>query len=327
MAVDVAAIGPFFCIGLAWIERRHRNIEAGEMGRRLATWCMILLGVGIGLGLVMAAILWLNGDDRFFAGLQRIPQRRLGFGVAELVFYLLCMLAYRGLWRAPRCPAWLHSLFGLAAGTNLLYHFPVLFTVIRLAGSGRSLPQTASGHVDVVHAMLLPESLARLAHHVAAAVVVSGVFVLWLTNRPPRRAADGKSSRRLGAWAARIALAAALLQVPLGGYLLMQIPTAIRNELLGRDLAATALLAVGVVAAIGLMHHLATAAWGEATTREIARSTLLVALVMLMMVAAERRARQVAEPPVHRLASQADPHSSLAVVTDFVLQESPLHGN
>jgi len=285
IAVDAAAVLPLFCVVIAYFSRRGGSPTLSDVGRRLAGWSVGLLLIGAVLGLLAAGLLAVAGEERFFAGFERIPPSRIGFGIAEFAFSLVTMFAYRQLWTRRWFPFWAHSLLAVAASTNLLYHFPVLFTVIATAGTTIELPKTASGHVDVVRVMLVPENVARLAHHGVAALVVAGVMAMWIV----RRGEGNEPALKVVVWSARVALMAAVLQVLLGGYLLLQVPASIRDQLLGRDLVAAAAFAASVLAAILLMHWLATAAGGETTHGHVARCLLLTVLVMLLMAAVRHR--------------------------------------
>ena len=306
MAVDIAAVLPLVCVALYWYERGTGIAAAGLLGRRLAIASIMMLLTGVLLGLAAALLLTVAGDDRFMDGLRRMPPRRLWFGVAELVFSVACMLAYRVTWSWKRLPGWIHSLVAFAAATNLLYHFPMLFVAISMAGSVADLPQTEAGYVNVVRVMLLPETLARLSHHLAAAVIVTVVYVLrrlTTMQQLAQEAGGQKLVHWLGVWGARVGLIAAMLQVLLGGYLIMQVPRLVRDQLLGGDTITAVVFAGSILGAIALMHQLAAVAWGELGPQQIRRCLLFTFLVMFLMTAARHRSRS--QLPVQKVPATA----------------------
>ena len=50
LAVDVATVAPFVCIFLEWRETARGDLAAGQLGRKLVDWSLILLTAGIVLG-------------------------------------------------------------------------------------------------------------------------------------------------------------------------------------------------------------------------------------------------------------------------------------
>ncbi|HEV3415668.1 MAG TPA: hypothetical protein VG056_02600, partial [Pirellulales bacterium] len=97
--------------------------------------------------------------------------------------------------------------------------------------------------------------------------------------------------------AARLALVATLLQIPVGLWVLFALPTAVQSQLLGEDWIATLLFGLSVIVALGLMHQLAMASLGAVSRQAVGRTALLLAAVVFLMVATLHRARQcVLEP-------------------------------
>ena len=128
--VNLAAIGPLFCIGLIW--RDAPDLQ--QTGKWLAKWSCagLLIGMLLG-GLIMGMYSFggaaLNGT-RFYNALLQIPHARLWWGVAELAFYFLCMLPAVFFWPALMRRRWLLTVLLFLAATNLLYHFTPLFVVV-----------------------------------------------------------------------------------------------------------------------------------------------------------------------------------------------------
>ncbi len=288
LAVDVAMMGPLVCIFLKWRETARGDMAAGRLGLKLVDWSLILLTAGIVLGLIVVGILWATGQNEFFDALGQIPTRRLWFGVGELAFSYLCLGAYRALWDRAGSRRFWHPLLGFLASTNLMYHFPPLFTVI---GVLATRPDLWGSQHDFVSLMLLGESLWRIVHHLLAACTVSGVAMIVLAVQLGRGGAQADETARLASWGAQFAVVSALLQVPTGAYLLVQIHSVSRDQLLGEDALSLSFFCAGVLVAIWLMHTLAAVAWGEINSRSVAHSVLLTVAVVLLMVSMRHRAR------------------------------------
>ena len=293
LAVDVATIAPLLCIWLEWRESARGDLVAGRLGRTLADWSLILLAVGIALGLIGAGLLWAGGRGEFFDALRQIPARRLWFGVAELAFYVVCMLAYRALWDRWRGHRFWHRVLAVLAATNLMYHFPPLFTVISILSARPDLWGTEPNYLEL---MVLPESVARIGHQLSAAVVVTGVAVMFLAVRRGNSPEGTSDAVGVTAWCARLALVFAVVQIPTGTYLLVKIPRDSREQLLGGDPVALGLFAAAVIAALWLMHTLAAVAWGETGGGAVWRCAALTVIVFLLMAGMRHRARLAPSP-------------------------------
>lgn len=288
LAVGVAVGGPFVCIWLEWRESRRGDALAGQMGRKLARHSMVVLTVGILLGAAALGLLWQLYPAAYFGALKTIEPSRLWLGSLELAFWYGCMGAYLGLWQ--RLARWrsLHRLIALAAGTNLAYHFPFLFATVAVLSTR---PELWTESFRFRSMLLDAEVLLHATHDVLAALVVTGVFVMSYAPRLARSEGGEADARQVLTWGARLALPPTLLQLPVGLGLLIELPYHSRAQLLGSDPFGTLLFGLGLLAVIGLLHHLAAASLGDGELREARRSMLLVALVILLMVSARHRAR------------------------------------
>ena len=142
LATNLAGAAPLVAMWLDRRQARRSDSLAGEIGRYLLGQSLIWLTVGIALGAATLGLVWLVEWETFYDAARRLPAARYWWGVPELVFYYVCVAAYLYLWKSPST-AWLVGLrrfLGLLAATNVLYHFPLLFTVISVygAGGGRS---------------------------------------------------------------------------------------------------------------------------------------------------------------------------------------------
>ena len=285
-AVGFAGVAPLVALGLEWRGARRENDLPDRVARYLAAQSMLWLCVGMLLGAAALGISWLRGGDAYFDAFRAFPLRRYWFGAAELAFSLGCLALYVR-WRPRKRSGRVgHRLLALLASTNLLYHFPALFTAVAVL-----VQRGAAGEVPFLSMLADAEVLARVAHYLMAAVAATGVFLL-LAARSARFRADEAINGRIARWGGRLALPATLLQIPLGVYLLLVMPPLARQRLMFADPLASLLLAGGLATALGLMHQLAAAALGGCSPAEARRSAALFGLTLLLMVAARQQSRE-----------------------------------
>jgi hypothetical protein len=294
-AIGAASLMPLVCIWLKRRQVRRQDALAGDIGNRLAAQSIGWLVVGLMLGGVLVAWLWWSGDERFFAAAARVPQRRWWFGVVQIIFSLGCMIVYWRTWDRPVHRFW-HPLLAVLAATNLVYHFPPLFSAIASLERQTNAAAGELSYLEFLRLQMQPEVLWRVAHFLLAALAVCGTMLLAEAVRLLKRQAE-QNAFRVASWGARIALVAVALDVLAGMALLLALPAAERGRLVGGDWLATSLLAGGVAASLGLLHHLGGIALGETSRAELLRAIGLLALVLLLMVAARQQARQSSAGP------------------------------
>ena len=105
--------------------------------------------------------------------------------------------------------------------------------------------------------------------------------------------------------AARIALLATLMQLLVGVWVLLTTPPVVQQQLLGEDMLSTILFGVSLLAALGLLHHLAVVALGDASRGAVLRSAALLLMTILLMVAMFHRARLCAFRQITQTTPQA----------------------
>ena len=178
---------------------------------------------------------------------------------------------------------------GVLAATNLLYHFPLLFTVIGVYAS-RVADADA---INFRSAMVDPEVFSQFLHHVLASFAIVGVAMMGYALRLLRagRAADAE---RVGVWGGRVVLVPTVLQLFVGVYVLLALPERARNDLMGGDAVGTTLFIVALVAAVLLLHRLAGVALGAVERRDLIGSMALLLVVVVVMVGTRQRVRQEA---------------------------------
>jgi hypothetical protein len=284
LLVDVAMAGPLACVWLEWRATRRSDDVAGRTGLALARLANWALSLGIVAGGVLLAARWLAGDVRYFDAVAAIPPSRLWFAGAELLFYFACMGAYVGLWNRWRGWRLAHRFLAIAAATNLLIHFPALFSIISVVSNRPELlgqPLDSAGF----RALLVDgEVLSRVVHVWMASLAVTGAAVMWLTARQARGDADRAAADRLVRHGALLALVPTLAQIPVGFWLTVELPESLRRPLMGGDWLATALFATSLLLALLLMHRLASIALGDQKARHVRSSIALMCGLVLLMV-------------------------------------------
>jgi hypothetical protein len=294
LAVGWAVAGPFIGLWLAWQQRRHGNPIAGDFGKQVLGLSLVALLAAILLGVLALGLPWSAHRHPYFDAAAQVPSRRYWFGLVELVFSTICLAAAWKTWPAESTDDsaarfWSRWCLILLAATNLTYHFPPLFAVVgvyctRAELWGTGLPFTSM--------LVDPEVFARTLHHLLASFAIAGGTLAYLT-RPSAFAALPEVARGCpAAWGGRIALAAVAGQLLSGTHVLVEMPAASRDRLLGGDIIATVAFAASLLATVALLHTLAVVALGDAGKRQLATAVVLVVLVVLLMVAARHRTRQ-----------------------------------
>ena len=74
-----------------------------------------------------------------------------------------------------------------------------------------------------------------------------------------------------------------LLQVPVGLWLLTQLPAQAQGSVMGADLLSTTFFGLAVLAAVWLMHQLAGVALGDATRAKLVGSLGAMVVVVTLM--------------------------------------------
>ena len=291
LAVNVATAAPFVCVWCEWRSTRHGDAALRAVGRRLARDCVLLFLAGTALGLAELGWLFWRSDPADLEALRTMPVSRWWFGGLELLIYLGCMLAYWYGYDRWQRRGW-QRLLAIAAGTNLGYHFPALFTIVSLVGER---PELWGQTIEFRELLVDRETLARVAHFWLASFVVTGVLAM----RPWRAISSNREALSRGdTWievppsdderatfcGARLALVATTLQMPLGIWLLTTLPRASQNLVMGRSMLATGLLIAAVLASLGLMHLLASLALGDVELRLVRRAALLLVAIVTLMV-------------------------------------------
>ncbi|MBC8356518.1 MAG: hypothetical protein H8E66_31440 [Planctomycetes bacterium] len=281
---------------------------ARRAAKFLAWKSLVLLVVGVVFGLLTAGFLW---NDAYH-DVMHVFMYKIKWGAWELLFSLVLMslyafLLFRG---APK------SLVGrvgrasiaILTGTNMLYHFPVLFIVIsEVAGGYLEVP----GQVDAaIFRSLMMESsvLARSVHFWFASFAVTGASLMGYGKWLLRKEDQQETGARIAIWGARIALVPTLLQILVGVWVLSVLPAPMQQRLMGGDMLAVIAFALSIVGALWLMQQLAAVAFGDTQPRTLKMAIHLMYAVVILMTFTTRlaSARPLTSVPATTLETSDD---------------------
>jgi hypothetical protein len=292
LAVNLAGAGPLVMVWLDWLGGRRQQPQWRQAALRLGWWSIAAAAVGVALGTAAMAQLfyWPPKTHQAYQWIirDRVPEGRWWFVAAEVLCYFTCMLACVLLWRRLERRPWVRFLLAIAAGTNVLYHFPALFTVLAMMFEQRDISYGMLDRQTYFRFLLTSNALARVTHVLLASFAVAGLMVSWIGWRLTQTDSSNSASAiaRLGG---RLALAASLLQFPVGVWVLLALPEGQSQRIM--TTGAAIVFGIGVVTALGLMHQLAMVALGDASRRRLSVATLMMVLVVVLMTATLQLAR------------------------------------
>jgi hypothetical protein len=286
LLVGVAMAGPLACAWLQWHRVQSAEDDSATLAlARLANWSLL---AGTALGGVLLALRWWLDDRAYISALAMIPTSRLWSALAELLFSMACMAVYVALWNRYQKRV-LHRVLAVAAGSNLMVHFPALFAIIAVLSTHARQPGHPLDRAEYQRMLLDVEIVSRVIHVWLAAFAVTGLTLMILGRRVARTRQRHAAGRILVARGALLGLVATLLQIPSGLLLVLHLPDSAREPLLGGDIASTGLFVLAILSALVLMHALAAIALGDEAPRQIRLATLTLILVMLLMVGTRAR--------------------------------------
>jgi hypothetical protein len=246
VCANVASAAPLVSIWLEWREARGDAL-AGKAGRYLLALALMLLIAAAVLGILTGWLLW---DSGLRVVLERLPSK-VFFGVGEVLFSAVLMSVHWWWWRrspsSTRAGRSARIVIALLAGTNLLYHFPVLFCVITEMIHTGDLAGSTIDASAFRQRMMQGAVWARSLHFAMGAVASCGaaliIYALSLRGAEP-------DQRRVAAWGGRWALVPTLLQIPVGLWVLTRLPAAAQQRLMWQDWWAMGSLGAGLVLAL-----------------------------------------------------------------------------
>jgi hypothetical protein len=299
LCMNLASALPLFAVLLQWQARRHDDVAAAQQARTLSWLSIGTLLLGTLVGLLVAGLMWVQHDRSLFQVLPRF-ERKIWWGLGELVFYLICLAIYIALNRSPtrsHRAIWVTQfILALAAATNLLYHFPPLFAVMVWVSHE---PGLAADYVTVDEFRQLVftgKVMSLTGHFWLASFAVAAIFV---AHRAVRARSQSESPRILSSvarFSIRVALATSGLQVLVGTWVLVQIGPVPQHRLLGGNWLSTLLLALAVVSVFVLLRQLAELSFVEPELQTTRRALLWMVVVVVLMTAAIREAERTIRP-------------------------------
>jgi hypothetical protein len=222
---------------------------------------------------------------------------KLHWGAAELLFSLMLAAGY-WLWvRGPggnsRWARLGRGAVALLSGTNLLYHFPLLFIVAARLHSAGAVTGERIGGAEFRRHLLAGETPALAIHVGLASLAVAGVLLLGLALRLARRGQDNDGSD-VAVWGGWWALVPTLLQLPVGLWTLTMLPAGAQANLMGNDALGTVLFLSAMVAALWLTRELVGVVMGETMRPALVRAMAAMLVTVALMTAMQQVA--AAEP-------------------------------
>jgi membrane protein implicated in regulation of membrane protease activity len=289
LAASLASIGPLIGVWLEWPAARGERV-ARRLARELAWHSLAALVVTALLGVVQG---WLAWNDNYQAAVVKLGAK-VFYGILEILFSAVLMLLIALSWRrqsrrdaeherlegepASLSGRWLRVTLAVLAGSNLVYHFPILMVVMARLVTGEDTAAAVLTAADFRQRIIEPAVFARCLHFWLASIAVSGVWLLVIAWQR-----GGDEGSRIARWGARIAVIPALSQIPSGIWLLSELSPLRQSRLLGGDGLATAAFAASVLLALWLLNQLAAIGMGETDRPKLARAAgTLIAVVALM---------------------------------------------
>jgi hypothetical protein len=295
LCVNVASGAPLLAAWLDW--RGRRGEEAAARGAiYLARGAIAGLLAGALLGIVVG---WLKWDADYRAVWLGPLSYKMWWAIIEAVFSLVLLLGW-WLWlpRAASGAAWAATVRGILAflaSTNLVYHFPVLFSVAsRLIDEEQTHGEPIRG-AEFRRLMMLGPTPALAVHVALASLAAAGILLLGLALRSLRQG-EGASAEKFSRWGGRTALVASLLQLPVGLWTLTALPAAAQSQLIGESTAGTLVFVAAMAAALWLINELAQISLGENTRPRLIRAMAAFVATVLLMVAMQQRSRPDLRP-------------------------------
>jgi hypothetical protein len=290
MCVNVASGAPLVAAWLDW--RGTRGDEAAAKGAAyLARASLLGLLVGAALG---GFIGWLKWDAEYRALWTGPLSYKLHWAAVEAIFSLVLMVGW-WLWlpgRSGGSRLAMHArcLVALLASTNLLYHFPVLFSVAGRMFAAGDISGGRIGGAEFRRLMIVDETPALAVHVVLASIAMAGMMLLGFALRWIKRG-DRDGAAKAARWGGFWALAPSVAQLPVGLWTLLTLPAAAQSQLMGESVLGTALFIASLGTALWLINELVHVAMGELTRGLLIRAMTAMLITVVLMTAMQQQTR------------------------------------
>ncbi|RCS54581.1 hypothetical protein DTL42_05445 [Bremerella cremea] len=284
--MNLAAVGPLLAIWLDIRSLRRDQPEVARIGRLIGWSSLVAFGLGILLGVAQGGLIWLEGDQAYFTALSYVWDSKVLYGLLEIIFSAVCLIIYVAWWQyGKRTARWqriVSRLLAILAATNLLYHFPTLFTIVGMMARGEVTVEPPVDSREFRSLLAQSEVIWFTLHFWFASFAVSGLLTgMFCLKRLP---AEQRESTAGAAFT--IALVATVLQIPVGFMLTTSLNSGQQSRLMGGDPLCTAFFAIGVGMALWLMNLLASLAFFEREAKKAHQAAMVLGGTILLMTAA-----------------------------------------
>ncbi|MEW4456106.1 hypothetical protein AB1L30_25805 [Bremerella sp. JC817] len=285
LLMNLASVGPLLAVWLDVRATRRQSPEISKIGQKIGWWSVAALIVGILVGLIQGLLIWMEGNPQYFEALDGLWASKVTFGFWEIGFSLICTGGYLAWWKyGSRAALWqrlLSRFLAILSATNLLYHFPTLFTILGLIARGEVSVDAPVDSGEFRTLLIQGEVIWFTLHFWFASFAVSGMVagMIALAKLP-----EDQREGTAGA-AFTIALIATLLQIPVGFVLTTTLNSTQQSRLMGEDPVCTAMFAVSLFLALWLMHLLASLAFFDRSWRKVYMASATLGGTILLMTA------------------------------------------
>jgi len=265
----------------AWLHRRAAQGDnpSRRAGLRLAGWSLVSLALALITGLLLGLLNY-RGEENYSELLMAL-RRKLEWGMAELAFSAVLVYLFWKWWKhtpdLSRGKSILRCSLAVLAGTNLLYHFPLLFAVLDQLRDHPDMMKDAITSSEFRQWIIVPVVYTKALHVVLAGVALCFLALICDGGDDPQ------DSSRLTTLTGRGMLATLVLQLLVGIWMLVVMPPSQRDPLIGMGGVAPWLLALAVILFVAMTQTLLPVAGGEKVgkrPRWLLGMTLLLFLVM-----------------------------------------------
>jgi len=289
LCVNVAGGGPIVGAWLDWKGTHGSEVAASAaiyLGR--ASWLGLLLGAALGV-----VIGWLKWDAEYRDLWLGPMSYKMKWAIVEAVFSLVLVAGW-WLWLPRRAGGgkwamWIRVVIAILASTNLLYHFPMLFSVAaHLQEAGQTTGPAIGGRQ--FRALVHTNTVLLEIHVALASIAVAGVFLAGLASRLLRRG-DAETAAVVARWSGWWALIPSLAQLPVGLYMLTILPPNQQAALMGNSALGLVLFIGAIGASLWLMNDLAQLGMGEVNRSLLIRSMTAMLITVSLMTAMQQQTR------------------------------------
>ncbi len=294
LCVNVAGGGPIVGAWLDWKGTQGSEAAASAavyLGR--ASWLGLLFGAGLGV-----VIGWLKWDVEYRDLWLGPMSYKMKWAIVEAVFSLV-LIAGWWFWLprqagGGRRAMWIRSVIAVLAATNLLYHFPMLFSVAaQLQEAGQSTGPAIGGRQ--FRALVHTDTILLEIHVSLASIAVAGVVLAGLASRLLRRG-DTETAAVVTRWSGRWALIPSLAQLPIGLYMLTVLPPIQQAALMGNSTMGLLLFVGAIGASLWLMNDLAQLGMGEVNRPLLIRAMTAMLVTITLMTGMQQQTQLKSQP-------------------------------